>query len=54
MTYKEIAAELTKEFGKEYTEEQVRKICGRALSKLRVSPKVRSYKDFLEDSHEKQ
>ena len=50
MTYKQIAAELSKEEGIEYTEDQIRMICNRALAKLRNSPKARSYRDFLRDS----
>ena len=36
MTYKEIAMTLTKEEGIKYTEEQVKKICQRAINKLRA------------------
>lgn len=50
MSYSEIAKQLSKDEGIEYTENQVKLIANRALAKLRNDEKVRSFIDFLRDS----
>lgn len=43
MTYRQIAETLTAQEGVLYTEEQVRKICSRALVKLREQGKLKEF-----------
>lgn len=48
MTYREIAEALTEEEGVEYTPDQVRMICNRAMDKIKAKDRQDVLKMFLE------